>query len=85
VKLDNVKAVVLYVPADVIDTGIGKDADSLALTRQIGWQLADVTARLRPEDEAHQVDAKGFCLADVLRVTHATDLDFHTDKLFVAN
>jgi hypothetical protein len=39
---------------DVIDGGIDKDTNAFTVGRQIAGALADISARLGPENETHQ-------------------------------
>ena len=57
VELDVVEGVVVGNTLDRLDGFIDEDADALASRGEVGGASGNVTARLRPEDEAHQADA----------------------------
>jgi hypothetical protein len=74
-QLDDVELIISDMLPDILQTRINENTNALALLGQVGWALTDITAGLRPEDEAHEVDAQGFGLTDILRLSHATYLD----------
>ena len=74
-QLDEVEGIVIRDALERLDILVDKHPDALAVCRQIGRTLTDITTRLRPEDKAHQVDTQCLHLTDVLRIAHATDLN----------
>ena len=73
-ELDDVEGVVVGDATDCLDILVDEDAYTPAAGGQIGRTLGHIATGPGPEDEAHQVDAQGFDLADVLRITHTTNL-----------
>ena len=78
VQLDEVELVFFGMLADILQTRIDEYTNTLAPRGQVSRTFTDIAVGLRPEDEAHKVDAQGLGLTDVLRFSHTTYFDDHS-------